>query len=181
MRQKFVFLDRDGVINHGFDNGYVDHLSKLRFVPRSLSALRRLHRAGYKVVVISNQAGVSKGLYTRRVLLEVTHEIVERVRKNGGKIDAIYYCPHQSIERCVCRKPKVGLFREARRRFGVRWKETFFIGDSRVDVEAGKAIVCCAFLVLSGRTRKKPDWGIMPDIIRKDLWDAVDWILKKRS
>ena len=179
MSQKVVFLDRDGVINRGFDDGYVDRLEKLSFVPRSLGALRWLREAGYKVIVISNQAGVGKGIYSMKTLREVTRQIRQTVREKGGRLNAIYYCPHPAEERCSCRKPKTGLFRKAKRRFGIRLREAVFVGDSRVDIEAGKAIGCRTVLVLSGRNRRRPRWEMRPDAVCKDLWDAVTWILKK--
>ena len=180
MRQKIVFLDRDGVITRGFDNSYVDRVEKLSFVPHSLRALRRLKEAGYKVIVVSNQAGVGKGVYSMKMLREVTERIQQAVREKGGRLHAIYYCPHRPEDRCSCRKPKVGLFRKAKRRFGIRFKEAFFVGDSRVDVEAGKAIGCRTILVLSGRNKRRPRWEIKPDAIRRNLWEAVDWIFKQK-
>jgi histidinol-phosphate phosphatase family protein len=181
MSQKVVFLDRDGVINRGFEDGYVDRWRKLTFLPRSLKALRRLRQARYKVIVISNQAGVSRGIYSRKTLREITRRMRRIVREKGGRLDAVYYCPHLPEDRCRCRKPKTALFRKAKRRFGIRLKEAFFVGDSRVDVEAGKAIGCRTILVLSGRNKRRPRWEVKPDAVRKDLWDAVNWILKKET
>ena len=181
MSQKVIFLDRDGVINRGFDSGYVDDWKKFTFLPRSLAALRRLRKAGYKVIVISNQAGVSKGIYSLKTLRAITRRMRKAVEERGGRLDAVYYCPHQRQNRCSCRKPKVGLFRRAKKRFGIRLKNSFFVGDSRVDVEAGKAIGCRTVLVLSGRNRRRPRWDIKPNTVRKDLWEAVNWILKQAS
>ena len=179
MSRKVIYLDRDGVINRGFNDDYVDQWRKFRFLPRSLKALRRLRKAGYKVVVISNQAGISKGIYSMKALREVTRRMRKAVTEKGGRLDAVYYCPHQRQDRCRCRKPKTALFQKAKKRFKIRFRETYFVGDSRVDVEAGKAIGCRTILVLSGRNQKRPRWEVKPDVVRKDLWDAVTWILKK--
>ena len=181
MSQKIIFLDRDGVINCGFDNGYVDRWEKFTFLPGSLGALRRLRKAGYKVIVVSNQAGVTKGVYSLRTLREITRRMRKAVEKKGGRLDAVYYCPHQMQDRCSCRKPKTGLFRRAKKRFGIRLKDSFFVGDSRVDVEAGKAIGCRTILVLSGRNKRRPRWDVKPDTVRKNLWEAVAWILKQKQ
>jgi len=179
MNRKLIFLDRDGVINRGFEDGYVDQWRKFSFLPRSLKALRRLREAGYRVVVVSNQAGISKGIYSMKTLREITRRMRKAVARKGGRLDAVYYCPHCDEDRCRCRKPKTELFRKARRRFGVRFRDTFFVGDSRVDIEAGKAIGCRTVLVLSGRNKRRPSWEPKPEAVRKDLWDAVNWILKK--
>ena len=181
MSQKVVFLDRDGVINRGFDNGYVDDWKKFAFLPRSLAALRRLRKAGYKGIVISNQAGIARGIYSLKTLREITRRMRKAVEEKGGKLDAVYYCPHRLQDRCSCRKPKAGLFRRAKKRFGIRLKDSFLVGDSRVDVEAGKAIGCRTILVLSGRNKRRPRWDIKPDAIRKNLWEAVTWILKQKQ
>ena len=107
--------------------------------------------------------------------------MLRELKRADARLDAVYYCPHRPEKRCSCRKPRTALFRRAKRRFGIRLKETVFVGDSRVDIEAGKAIGCRTILVLSGRNRRRPRWDMKPDTIRKNLWEAVGWILKQAS
>lgn len=181
-KQKFIFLDRDGVINRDKRDGYVSDWKKFRFLPGSLKALRLLKEKGYKVIVISNQAGVSKGFYSLKDLREVTRRMKRRIQAHGGKLDAVYYCPHHSEDLCSCRKPKTGLFQEAKRRFRlILFKETFMIGDSLVDIQAGKAARCKTILVLSGKEKisQKKHWEVHPDLIRKNLLEAVRWVLRQ--
>ncbi len=180
MRRKVVFLDRDGVINQ--ESGeYVTTWKRFVFLPKSLEALRRLHEGGYKTIVISNQAGVSKGVYSRKALWDITCRMQKTVRKSGGRLDAVYYCLQRSSDNCLCQKPKTGLFRKAKERFGICLREAYVVGDSRRDIEAGKAIGCKTILVLSGRIKRRPRWKVMPDTVRKDLGEAVKWILQKES
>ena len=176
---KGVFLDRDGVINRDRGNHYVDRWEKFRFIPGSLKALRLLKEQGYRVIVVSNQGGVAKGVYSLRDLSLLTRRMKEAVRKKGGRLDAVYYCPHQKENRCACRKPKTALFRRARERFGIPFKNTFVVGDSLRDILAGKRLRCKTILVLSGREKlsQRSEWEIQPDVVKENLLDAVRWIL----
>jgi len=179
-RAKFVFLDRDGVINVDTGMNYVKDWKKFRFLPGSLSALRLLKEGGYKTVVISNQAGIAKGLYTRGDLRGITRRMKEKIRASGGRLDAVYYCPHERADGCSCRKPKTALFRKARRRFGMTFKNTVMIGDSMRDIAAGKAVHSRTILVLSGKEKlsRRRDWEVRPDFVKKNLLDAVRWLLR---
>ncbi len=179
--KKTVFLDRDGVINRNKTNTYVDSWSKVRFLPRALKALRLLKKKGYRVVVVSNQAGVAKGFYSMRDLREITRRIRKRIQQHGGRLDAVYYCPHRDEDRCRCRKPKTELFRKAKERFKVRFRETYLVGDSMADIAAGKKLRCKTILVLSGREKRsrKAEWVVKPDAVKKDLLNAVRWILQE--
>lgn len=179
--KKVIFLDRDGVINRERGNGYVDHWNQFRFLPGSLKALRLLNENGYKVIVVSNQAGVAKGFYSLKELTAMTKRMKQAIVMHGGRLDAVYYCPHKVEDRCSCRKPKTGLFRKAQRRFGIRFKETFVVGDSLRDIAAGKSLRCKTILVLSGREElsRRFLWDVQPDAVRKNLLEAVRWILRQ--
>ena len=179
-KTKVIFLDRDGVINRGRGNDYVDSWKKFHFIPGSLKALRLLNEQGYRVIVISNQAGVAKGVYSLRDLSLLTRRMREKVEAAGGRLDAVYYCPHQKENQCACRKPKTALFRRAQRRFGIPFKKTFVVGDSVRDILAGKRLRCRTILVLSGREKlsRKTEWKVQPDVVKRDLLKAVEWILR---
>ena len=178
---KVVFLDRDGVINRDRGSEYIDCWKKFRFLPGSLRALKLLKENQYTVVVVSNQAGIAKGSYALRELQDITRRMKKVVKVRGGRLDAIYYCPHQKEDRCCCRKPKTALFRKAKKRFDFQYKETFVIGDSQRDIAAGKILHCRTVLVLSGREKhhRRHLWDPQPDMIKKNLLEAVLWILRK--
>lgn len=177
---KIVFLDRDGVINRdpGF-GGYVTCWEKFEFLPGSFESLKELNQAGFEVIVISNQAGVAKGLYTQEDLDELTGNMLKEIKAAGGKIYSVNYCTHQDEDNCNCRKPKTGMFHKATEGLDVNFSKTFFIGDSRRDVLAGRAIGCKTIFVRSGNTRLE-DLDVKPDFIAKDLLSAVEEIVLKK-
>jgi len=176
---KIIFLDRDGVINRdpGF-GGYVASWNEFEFLPGALEALKRLNQAEYEVIVISNQAGVAKGLYTQEDLDNITKNMLKAVKKVGGKIRSVYYCPHRDEDNCDCRKPKTGLFSQAVEGLRVNFPDTYFVGDNRRDMLAGKAVGCKTIFVLSGNT-KLEDLDVKPNFIARDLLQAVDKIVLK--
>lgn len=176
---KIIFLDRDGVINRdpGF-GGYVTSWQEFDFLPGSLEALKKLHQTGYTVIVISNQGGVAKGLYTQKALDEITKNMLAQVEQAGGRIRAVHYCPHQDEDNCNCRKPKTGLFARATKGIQVNFVETYFVGDNRRDVLAAKAIGAKSIFVLSGNT-KLEELDVKPDFIARDLLEAVEKIVLK--
>ena len=179
---KMIFLDRDGVINKDpggwTDHGYVTKPDDFKFIPGAAEAIKRLKVDGYKIYIISNQAGISKGYFTKADLDKVNEHILSEVRKAGGDIDAFYYCPHHDVDNCDCRKPKAGLFRKAAEGKEVEWNNIFFIGDSLRDVQAGLEMGVKTVLVLSGKTGPgdTAQWPVKPDYIKKDLLEAVETI-----
>jgi len=184
MAEKVIFLDRDGVINK--DEGqYITSWPEFEFLPGALEAIKKLTKSGFKLIVISNQAGVSKGLYTQEVLADITYNMQEKVRKAGGNISAVHYCMHRQDAGCECRKPKTGLFKQALKNSpNINTAESFMIGDSEKDIEAGKKAGCKTILVLTGKAKKKEDvcsFKTRPDFISNDLLDAVDSIILKRK
>ena len=184
MKKKLIFLDRDGVIIRFPGVGrYVTRWSQFRFVPKSRQAIALLTKAGYEVVVISNQGCLSRGLLSRAMLTRMTHSMKKQVEKMGGRLDQVRYCPHQSADRCECKKPKQALVRRALRRRRMDMRSVFFIGDSEEDMGAGKNAGCRTILVLSGRNKRSDvaALAVKPDVVKKNLWEAVHWILAKKS
>jgi len=182
--QKIIFIDRDGVINK--DPGgwtrynYVTKWDEFFFIDGSIEALKRLKKAGYRIYLISNQGGISKGYFAQKDLNGINRKMLAEIKRGGGKIDQLYYCPHHDLDNCECRKPKTGLIEQAIRKKRVDIKNTFIIGDSLRDIEAGKRMDMKTILVLSGKTSLSEieSWSIQPDCIKKDLLEAVEWILK---
>ena len=183
---KVVFLDRDGVINEFPGNGnYVTKVQDFRFIPRSLEALRMLTQSGYTIFVVSNQAGVGKGIYSRDKLKSITRFMHKEVHKMGGKIKRVFYCTHTPQAGCGCRKPDIGSIRKA---LGSLKKsirsagKAFFVGDTGVDIETGYNAGCKTIFVLSGREDREymRKWSVRPDYIVKDLYEAAKIILKLR-
>lgn len=178
---KIIFLDRDGVINRdpGF-GGYVTSWQKFEFLPGAPQAIKKLNQAGYEVVVLSNQAGVSKGLYSRQDLDEITENMLRELKKVGAEVRAVHYCLHQDNDNCTCRKPKTGLFFEATRDLEVNFADTYFVGDNRRDVLAAQGIGCKSIFVLSGNTRLE-EMDAEPNFIAQDLLQAVEKIVLNNS
>ena len=183
VKQGAIFLDRDGVINvPPARKRYVTQWNEFRFLPGVLSGLRKLRGTGRRVVVVSNQAGVGRGIFPRTRLQEITRNMRRAVETDGGRIHAVYYCIHTPQRRCRCRKPRTGLLLQAARRFSLDLKRSFVVGDNATDIEMGRTAGCGTVLVLSGMTGREEASRIQPapDFIARNLADAVRWILRKR-
>jgi len=147
---KLIILDRDGVTNHDSD-AYIK--SKEEWVPieGSLEAIARLNHGGYTVVVASNQSGLARGYFDIEALSAMHKKMDDMLIKLGGKIDAVFYCPHGPDDACDCRKPKPGMLLEIGQRFNVPLKEVIFIGDSIADIKAASNANSKAMLVRTGK------------------------------
>ena len=181
MNKKVIFLDRDGVINRDL-NSYVTSWEKFEFLEGSLEAIKKLADAGYDVIIVSNQAGVSRGDYTVDELNSINEKMLDAIERAAGRRPTAYYCIHTDEYNCDCRKPRTGLFRQAESAFGkIDFKSTYFIGDQERDIETAKNLGAHALLVLSGKTKgdEVRAWKHRPDAIRENLLDAVNWIFKK--
>lgn len=182
-KQKIIFLDRDGVINkYPGDGRYVTRLSEFGFLRGAKEAIRKLTSDGYRIFIVSNQAGIAKKIYTKKTLAEITRFMKSEVEKAGGRICRVLYCLHTPEMTCSCRKPKPGLLREATKNISVDFVRTFFIGDSLMDVAAGKAFGCKTILVLSGREKMKNAhrWDVLPDFVARSLSEAAKNIIANR-
>lgn len=180
---KIIFVDRDGVINKDpggwTKHSYVTRWRDFYFLKGAKRAVRLLSDNGFRIVLISNQAGVSRGFFTEDRLDTINTRMLGEIKKCGGRISKTYYCIHQNSDGCDCRKPKTGLFKRAAADLGVRIKGSYFIGDGKMDVEAGKKAGLKTVLVLSGKTSLADldEWETMPDYVFKDLLEAVKFIL----
>ena len=162
-----MFLDRDGVLIEELE--YLSNPDRVILIPRAASAVRRANDAGWRVVVVSNQSGVARGLFPESVLPMIHRVIVEQLaREAGAVIDGFYYCPHhptegQGIYRidCDCRKPKPGMLLRAARELGIDTAKSWMIGDRLTDLQAGAAAGCRTILVRTG-------YGVSTEIDRSD-------------
>lgn len=171
---KLVILDREGVINRAPD-GYVLGPEQFEPLPGSLEAIARLHHAGYRVAVATNQAPLSRGLFDMAMLNTVHQRMCRLAEAAGGRIDAIAVCPHSPEQDCKCRKPKPGMLLELIERFGAVPAQTIMIGDTPADLLAGVAAGCRTWLVRSGHGRATIDSGQLPPEVEvgNDLADVV--------
>lgn len=181
---KIVFLDRDGVINEFPGNGkYVTKLKDFNFIPGSLEAIKTLSDNGYDIFIISNQAGVGKGVYTQQKLQHITRKMLKEIKAYGGKINKVYYCTHRSDAGCDCRKPEIGSIKKAVKILGKTLrsaKANFFVGDTKSDILTGYNAGCKTIMVLSGRAKRSDikSWGVKPDFITKNLASAVKIVIE---
>lgn len=187
MVAKAVFVDRDGVINeYPGDCDYVKSWEEFLFLPRAKLALKMLADAGFAIFVISNQAGVSKGIYTQEALDLITKNMLDALRNEGANIRGVYYCTHRTQDNCSCRKPKTGLIQMAQESLRSEGRDldrsnSYFIGDSILDVEAGKRAGLKTVLLFSGKEKpqNKHMWTHLPDFTFSDLYAAAEYILSQ--
>ena len=184
--KKIVFIDRDGVINKDpggwTEHGYVTRWEDFYFIQGSKEALDKLAREGYEIAILSNQAGISKGYYSKEALDDVNGRMLKEIGEASRNIKT-YYCLHQDSDNCDCRKPKTGLFGQVEKKLGITAAGNFFIGDNKTDILAGMGAGLKTILVLSGKTSLKmmKEWEIKPDYIVDNLEEAVMFILKGKG
>jgi D-glycero-D-manno-heptose 1,7-bisphosphate phosphatase len=176
---KLVILDRDGVINFDSDQ-YIKSPDEWKPIPGSLEAIARLNQAGYRVVVATNQSGVGRGLFEMNTLNAIHEKLHKALAQVGGRIDAIFFCPHTNTDACQCRKPKPGLFKEIAARFNADLTGVPAIGDSLRDLQAALAVGAQPILVLTGKGHKTEADPALPPHLPKfaNLAAAVDHLLK---
>ena len=158
---KLVVLDRDGTINEDSDQ-HIKSPAEWRPVPGSLAAIARLTQGGWRIVVATNQSGIARGLLDMAALNAIHAEMHRAVSLAGGRIDAIFFCPHAADSVCECRKPKPGLLREIASRMEVKLAGVPMVGDSLRDLEAAAAVGAKPYLVLTGKGRKTREAGGLP-------------------
>lgn len=172
---KVVFIDRDGVINVDLIGDYIKTWEEFRFEEGALTALRKMNERGFKIVIISNQAGVGDGIFTEDALWDIHHRMVDELKKNGVTVSGTYYCLHGKDEGCKCRKPETGLFEKALKDFTIDRAKTFFIGDKASDIEAGKRFGLRTIFVRTGhgKTHERYLGGeLVPDYVADNIEKA---------
>ena len=178
---KLIVIDRDGTINHDSDQ-FIKSPDEWRPIPGSLEAIARLNHAGYRVVVATNQSGIGRGLFDMATLNAIHDKMHRALSQVGGRIDAIFYCPHTADATCDCRKPKPGLLREAGRRFNADMQGLPVIGDGLRDLQAAESVGSQPMLVLTGKGERTLREGDFPasTVIFPDLAFAVSALLANR-
>ncbi|KAI5914497.1 MAG: D-glycero-beta-D-manno-heptose 1,7-bisphosphate 7-phosphatase [Proteobacteria bacterium] len=159
--KKLIILDRDGVINVDSDL-FIKSPDEWKPIPGSLEAIARLNQWGWRVVLASNQSGVGRGLFGMDTLNAINEKMVKSLAQVGGRLDAIFFCPHAADSPCDCRKPKPGLLRQIGERFNVDLAGVPCVGDSLRDLQAGVAVGCAPYLVLTGKGMKTRDDPNLP-------------------
>lgn len=178
---KLIVLDRDGTINHDSEQ-FIKSPEEWRPIPGSLEAIARLNHAGYRVVVATNQSGIGRGLFDMGTLNAIHEKMHRALAQVGGRIDAVFYCPHAADATCSCRKPNPGLLHEAGRRFNVALSGVPVIGDGLRDLEAAESVGSQPMLVLTGKGERTLREGGFPSntAIFPDLAFAVSALLANR-
>jgi D-glycero-D-manno-heptose 1,7-bisphosphate phosphatase len=172
--KRAVFLDRDGVINRKPPEGqYVTRWEEMQFLPGVAEAIALLAQANFCVLVVSNQRCVSKGLLSVSDLESIHARMCRELAEKDALITEVYYCPHASQPPCDCRKPAPGLLLRAAREHEIDLKQSWFIGDSDTDVEAGRNAGCKTVRIVNGGAGGNSD----PDLFARTLLDAVHQLL----
>ncbi len=184
MPSKVVFLDRDGTIIE--DKNFLKTPDEIEFIPGSVQAIRILRNLGYKIVVISNQSGIGRGILTEKMVREVNDCLLRRLKEKEAPVDALYFCPHHRDNNCSCRKPKTGMPQKAAQELKLNLKNAVVIGDKLTDVELGKNMGAKTVLVLTGYGSKELDklreindnfaGSMGPDFVAENLLEAANWL-----
>ena len=182
---KVIFLDRDGTINK--EDGYITRVDQLHLYEGAVPALKLLNSMGYRIVVVSNQAGVAKALLTEQALREINSALLSMLKAQGVLIDALYYCPHhpdavvpEYKKVCECRKPNTGMIRRAELELQVTARSAYMIGDKLTDIELAVNFGGKGILLMTGygsvEIKKLDPHKHKPVYIAQDILDAVQWI-----
>jgi D-glycero-D-manno-heptose 1,7-bisphosphate phosphatase len=167
---KTIILDRDGVINQDSDE-FIKSVDEWIPIPGSLEALALLHRNDYRVVVITNQSGIARGLFSLVTLNDIHRHMLAETRKKGGLIEAVFFCPHGPDDGCACRKPASGMFKDVANRLKIEMNGVPAVGDSLRDLQAAQDVGALPILVKTGKGRlttralKKKDSPVKADDI----------------
>ncbi len=169
---RYVFLDRDGTINK--NTGHTHKIEDLEFLPGALEGLAKLQKAGYRLIVITNQAGIAKGMYATEHVEDFHEELKWRAKDQDVSFHAFYHCPHHPdfTGLCLCRKPAPGMLHQAAREHEIDLKQSIMIGDSESDILAGKAVGAKTFLLTSD-----PNIPTQADYKIKNILDVCEVLL----
>ena len=172
---KLVILDRDGVINHDSDQ-FIKSPDEWKPIPGSLEAIARLNQAGFKVVVASNQSGLGRGLFCMDTLNRIHAKMHKMVAMAGGRIDAVFFCPHAADAECPCRKPQAGMFREIAERYHTDLTGVPAVGDALRDIQAALEVGARPILVRTGKGRRTLASAALPETVQ--VYDNLDAVAR---
>jgi D-glycero-D-manno-heptose 1,7-bisphosphate phosphatase len=168
-----AFVDRDGTICK--DVHYMRRPEQFELLPGVAEGIKLLNKLEVKVIVATNQSGVARGYFTEADLMKIHERMIDELAKRGAKIDAVYYCLHHPNEECECRKPNIGMLKQAARDFDLDLNKCYIIGDRKLDVEAGRNAGCTSILVPTPET--EPD--IKADYVVTNFHEAAKLIAEK--
>jgi D-glycero-D-manno-heptose 1,7-bisphosphate phosphatase len=172
-----VFLDRDGVINRKpLEGEYVTRWEEIEILPGVAKAITLLNRANFKVIVVTNQRCIAKALVTRVEVESIHDRMCHALEDAGATIDAVYYCPHEKQPPCTCRKPAPGMLLLAARQHEIDLTESWMIGDSEIDIAAGRSAGCKTARLVEDREEHTD-----ADVISTSLLDALTKILQRKN
>ncbi|MDZ7319185.1 MAG: HAD-IIIA family hydrolase, partial [candidate division KSB1 bacterium] len=171
-----IFLDRDGTINR--DVGYISEPERFEFLPHALDGLLLLQNMGYRLVIITNQGGIGLGYFTKEDFYRVNKKMLTQISRAGIMIDRIYFCPHNLVEDCPCRKPKIALVLRGQQELNLDLSRSYFIGDSTVDIETGINAGMKTILIRSKKSPEAEQLSAQPNFVVADLLEAAQLILK---
>jgi|SRR5579872_2572192 len=178
--KKIIILDRDGVINYDSQE-YIKSPDEWHAIPGSLEAIAQLNRAGFYVMVVTNQSGIGRGYYDVATLDLIHEKMFSELAVVGGHIEEIFFCPHLPTDNCLCRKPKPGLLQQIQKKYAINLADVFFIGDKISDVQAATASGCKPIFLLTGL--EKIDVKSHPELIDVpcflNLSDAVEYVIRQ--
>lgn len=182
---KLIILDRDGTINHDSAD-FIKSPDEWVPLPGALEAIARLNHAGWHVVLATNQSGLGRGLFEVSDLNAIHAKMHQQLQAIGGRIDAVFYCPHTQDDACQCRKPASGLFEQIGERYAIDLQGVPVVGDSERDLLAGAAVGCAPHLVLTGkaytlRGRALPDTFPSHTQVHEDLSAFADYLLTQEA
>ncbi|MFA6541904.1 MAG: HAD family hydrolase [Bacteroidota bacterium] len=180
-----VFVDRDGTINVDVD--FLSSPDQLELIPRSAEAIRQLNLLNIPVIVITNQSGIARGLYSEDDLRTIHRAMDSLLEQHGASVTDYFYCPHHPnegippyVKECECRKPKPGMLLQAAKKFGFDLQRSFVVGDKCIDVQTGRAVNATSIQVATGYgTGEKEQCRTERDYYGIDLFDAVQFIKQK--
>lgn len=177
---KLVILDSNGVINE-YSPTFIKIPDEWKPIPGSLEAIARLNHAGYRVIIATNQSGIGRGLLDMATFNAINDKMFKAVHQAGGRIDALFFCPHTQQDKCHCRKPETGMFNEIMQRYSIDLKGTPAVGDSLRDLQAAIAVDAIPILVLTGKGEMTHEEGNLPEgtQIFVDLSSVVDTLVKR--
>jgi D-glycero-D-manno-heptose 1,7-bisphosphate phosphatase len=183
-KRRAIFLDRDGVINANRPD-HVKSWDEFVFLPRALDALCRIAASDFVVLVTTNQAAIARRQTSDAAVRDIHARMGAAVERAGGRIDAVYYCPHLPEEDCDCRKPRTGLYQRGAREWDIDLARSYVVGDAMADMVAAREIGAMPILVLTGRGNEQhivlKNNNHSGYHVADDLMSAVEWIRKKEK
>jgi histidinol-phosphate phosphatase family protein len=165
-----IFLDRDGVINKVKSGKYITSVSEVKIYPSFIEGFKKLDLSKYHLIIITNQSAINRGFISLDDSIKINDYIVSLLKDKNIFINAVYFCPHTPSENCTCRKPKTGLIAEAKKDFKIDFKDSYYIGDKKSDMELSRNVGLKSIFVLTGEGKRYLDkLDFKPDFVLNNL------------